>query len=169
MNLYDRLFEPGEPKYTAIPLPSAYAAIHGASAKCLALGRRASTGRGDHIRVSLAGCFFQAQTAHLINGFPGNKPIPAWLRWIPQVFFRDWLEQLIADKRLEWFQRTYDCTDGPSKLQVICGSRKHQPTMLRAMGLWDEAVRVASVSASDFRRSKSLGVRKNRKVTALPV
>jgi crotonobetainyl-CoA:carnitine CoA-transferase CaiB-like acyl-CoA transferase len=169
MNLYDRLFEPGDTKYTTTPLPSAYAAIHAASATCLALGRRASTGRGDHIRVSLAGCFFQAQTAHLINGFPGNKPIPAWLRWIPQVFFRDWLEQMIADKRLDWFNRTYDCTDGPSKLQVISSSRKHQPAMLRAMGLWDEAVRVAGISDSDFRRSKSLGVRKNRKLTALLV
>ena len=169
MNLYDRLFEPGDTKYTTTPLPSAYAAIHAASATCLALGRRASTGRGDHIRVSLAGSFFQAQTAHLINGFPGNRPIPAWLRWIPQVFFRDWLEQMIADKRLDWFNRTYDCTDGPKKLQVISSSRKHQPAMLRAMGLWDEAVRVAGISDSDFRRSKSLGIRKNRKITALLV
>ena len=30
MNLYDRLFEPGDTKYTTTPLPSAYAAIHAA-------------------------------------------------------------------------------------------------------------------------------------------
>ena len=46
MNIYDRIFEPGDAKYTTTPLPSAYAAIHAASATCLALGRRASTGRG---------------------------------------------------------------------------------------------------------------------------
>ncbi|MDP6978551.1 MAG: CoA transferase, partial [Myxococcota bacterium] len=169
MNLYDRLFEPGDTKYTTTPLPSTYAAIHAASATCLAVGRRARTGGGDHIQVSLAGAFFQAQTAHLINGFPGNNPVPAWLRWIPQLFFRDWLEQMIADKRLDWFNRTYDCADGPKKLVVICSSRKHQPAFLRAMGLWDEAVRVAGISDSDFDRSGSLGIRKNRKLTALLV
>ncbi|MDG2050853.1 MAG: CoA transferase [Myxococcota bacterium] len=169
MNLYDRLFEPGKTKYSATPLPSAYAAMHAASATCLALGRRASTGRGDHIRVSLAGAFFQAQTAHLVNGFPGNKPVPAWLRWIPQLFFRDWLEQMIADKRLDWFNRTYDCADGPKKLVVICSSRKHQPAFLRVMGLWDEAVRVAGIKDSDFDRSGSLGIRQNRKLAALLV
>ena len=167
MNLYDRLFEPGDTKYTRTPLPSTYAAIHAASAVCLGLGRRASSGRGDHIQVSLAGCFFQAQTAHLINGFPGNKPVPAWLRWIPQVFFRNWLEQMIADKRMDLFARTWDCADGPSKLQVISSSRKHKPAMLRAMGLWDEAVRVVGISDSDFDRSNSLGVRRNRKLAAL--
>jgi crotonobetainyl-CoA:carnitine CoA-transferase CaiB-like acyl-CoA transferase len=167
MNLYDRLFEPGEARYTRTPLPSAYAAIHAASAACLALGRRASTGRGDHIRVSLAGCFFQAQTAHLIHGFPGNKPVPAWLRWIPKLFFRNWLERMIADKSMDLFARAWDCADGPSKLQVISSSRKHMPVLLRAMGLWDEAVRVAGINDSDFHRSRSLGVRKNRKLTAL--
>ena len=117
MNLYDRLFEPGKTKYTATPLPSAYAAMHAASATCLALGRRASTGRGDHIRVSLAGAFFQAQTAHLVNGFPGNEPVPAWLRWIPQLFFRDWLERKFVDKKFVVWVRNFDCADGPSKLR----------------------------------------------------
>lgn len=167
MNIYDRLFEPGDAKYTMTPLPSAYAAIHAASATCLALGRRASTGRGDHVRVSLAGCFLQAQTANLINGWPGNKPIPAWLRWIPQVFFRDWLERKFADMSFDLFARTFDCADGPSKLQVLSSSRKHKPAMLRAMGLWDEAVRVAGISDSDFGRTKSPWGRKKRKLTAL--
>ena len=40
-------------------------------------------------------------------------------------------------------------------------------TLLRAMGLWDEAVRVAGLNDSDFRRSKSLGIRRNRKLMAL--
>lgn len=167
MNLYDRLFEPGKTKYTATPLPSAYAAMHAASATCLALGRRASTGRGDHIRVSLAGAFFQAQTAHLVNGFPGNKPVPAWLRWIPQLLFRDWLERKFVDKKFVVWVRNFDCADGPSKLQVLSYSRKHKPALLRAMGLWDEAVRVAGISDSDFDRSASLGVLKSRKLLAL--
>ncbi len=167
MNLYDRLFEPGEPKYTRTPLPSAYAAIHAASAACLALGRRASTGRGDHIRVSLAGCFFQAQTAHLIQGFPGNKPVPAWLRWVSKLFFRNWLQRMIAGKTIDLAARAWDCADGPFKLQVISSSRKHKPALLRAMGLWDEAVRVAGISESDFHRSESLGVRKSLKLMAL--
>ena len=85
MNLYDRLFEPGDTKYTRTPLPSTYAAIHAASAVCLGLGRRASSGRETIFR-SRWQAVSSRQTAHLINGFPGNKPVPAWLRWIPQVF-----------------------------------------------------------------------------------
>ena len=49
------------------------------------------------------------------------------------MFFRDWLEQMIADKRLDWFNRTYDCADGPKKIVVISSSRKHKPALLRAI------------------------------------
>ena len=65
MNLYDRLFSPGTPMYTTALLPSAYAAVHGAAAVGLALLRRAKINAGEHVTVSLAGSFLQAQCINL--------------------------------------------------------------------------------------------------------
>jgi len=168
MNIYDRLFEPGNVKYTTTPLPSAYAAVHGAAAVCLALLRRASTGSGDCIRVSLAGSFMQAQGINLVNGWPGNKPVPAWLRWIVNLGLKNWLERKVTDFRNDLFARTYDCADGPGTLQVLCSpSWKLQPALLRAMGLWEEAVREVGIVDGDFGRNKKLSGRKKRRLTKL--
>jgi len=168
MNIYDRLFEPGNVKYTMSPLPSAYAAVHGAAAVCLALLRRASTGSGDSIRVSLAGSFMQAQGVNLVNGWPGNEPVPAWLRWIVGLGLKNWLERKVTDFRNDLFARTYDCVDGPGTLQVLCSpSWKLQPQLIRAMGLWEEAVRTVGIVEGDFGRNKKLAGGKKRRLTKL--
>jgi crotonobetainyl-CoA:carnitine CoA-transferase CaiB-like acyl-CoA transferase len=167
MNIYDRFFEPGNAKYTMAPLPSAYAAVHGAAAVCLALLRRASTGSGDRIRVSLAGSFMQAQGVNLVNGWPGNKPVPGWFQKIASFGLQGWMARQAANGN-EPFARKYDCADGPATLQVLCSSSwKLPPRMLREMGLWDEAAREVGIVDSDFGRNKKLGWRKKRGLTKL--
>lgn len=167
MNIYDRLFEPGHARYTMAPLPSAYAAVHGAAAICLALLRRASTGSGDRIRVSLAGSFMQAQGVNLVRGWPGNEPVPGWFRKIVSLGFQDRVARM-AVRGSDPFARKYDCLDGPSTLEVLCSSSwKLPPRMIREMGLWDEAARDVGILDSDFGRNKKLGRRKKRGLTKL--
>jgi crotonobetainyl-CoA:carnitine CoA-transferase CaiB-like acyl-CoA transferase len=167
MNIYDRLFEPGRARYTMAPLPSAYAAVHGAAAVCLALLRRASTGSGDRLRVSLAGSFMQAQGVNLVKGWPGNEPVPGWFRKIVSLGFQDRVARMAA-RGSEPFARKYDCLDGPSTLEVLCSSSwKLPPRMLREMSLWDEAARDVGILDSDFGRNKKLSWRKKRGLTKL--
>jgi crotonobetainyl-CoA:carnitine CoA-transferase CaiB-like acyl-CoA transferase len=167
MNIYDRLFEPGHARYTMAPLPSAYAAVHGAAAVCLALLRRASTGSGDRIRVSLAGSFMQAQGVNLVKDWPGNEPVPGWFRKIVSLGLQDRVARTAA-RGSDPFARKYDCLDGPSTLEVLCSSSwKLPPRMIREMGLWDEAARDVGIVDGDFGRNKKLGWRKKRGLTKL--
>ena len=55
----------------------------------MALLRRASTGSGDRIRVSLAGSFMQAQGVNLVKDWPGNEPVPGWFRKIVSLGLQD--------------------------------------------------------------------------------
>ena len=119
MNLYDRLFEPGDTKYTRTPLPSTYAAIHAASAVCLGLGRRASSGRGRPYSGLAGGLFLPGADSTPDQWVPGQQTCPGLAPLDPAGVFRNWLEQMIADKRMDLFARTWDCADGPSKLQVM--------------------------------------------------
>jgi crotonobetainyl-CoA:carnitine CoA-transferase CaiB-like acyl-CoA transferase len=167
MNIYDRLFEPGHARYTMAPLRSVYAAVHGAAAVCLALLRRASTGSGDRIRVSLAGSFMQAQGVNLVKGWPGNEPVPGWFRKIVSLGLQDRVARMAA-RGSDPFARKYDCLDGPSTLEVLCSSSwKLPPRMIREMGLWDEAAKDVGIVDSDFGRGKKLGWRKKRGMTKL--
>jgi crotonobetainyl-CoA:carnitine CoA-transferase CaiB-like acyl-CoA transferase len=169
MNLYDRFFEPGNAKYTTTLLPSAYAAVHGAAAVCLALLRRAATGHGELINVSLAGSFMQAQGLNLIKGWPGNEAVPPWLQRIVGLgSLQDRLARMVAGSDSDPFNRKYDCADGPDTLQVLCtASWKHQPRLIRAMGLWDEASRDVGISDDDFGRNKKLRPLKKRRLNKL--
>jgi crotonobetainyl-CoA:carnitine CoA-transferase CaiB-like acyl-CoA transferase len=169
MNLYDRFFEPGNVKYTTTLLPSAYAAVHGAGAVCLALLRRAATGSGEQISVSLAGSFMQAQGLNLIQGWPGNEAVPAWLQKVAGLgSLQDRLARMFTESDADPCNRTYDCADGPDTLQVLCTATwKHQPRLIRAMGLWDEASGDIGISDDDFGRNKKLGPLKKRRLNKL--
>jgi crotonobetainyl-CoA:carnitine CoA-transferase CaiB-like acyl-CoA transferase len=158
MNMYDRLFAPGTPMYTTVLLPSAYAAVHGAAAVALALLRRAKTNKGEHVTVSLTGSFLQAQGVNLIKGWPGNKPLPKPLRRLDRSkSFHEWAAATVAnlDNSLQPFSHLYTCADG-EKVAVLCGSKKHPPQLLRAMGLWEMACEKLDISEEDFAKGTKL-------------
>ncbi|NCF68273.1 MAG: hypothetical protein GWP61_20105 [Chloroflexi bacterium] len=165
MNLYDRLFSPGTPLYTTALLPSAYAAVHGAAAIGLALLRRAKINAGEHITVSLAGSFMQAQGVNLIKDWPGNKPLPKPLRRLDRSkSFHQWAAASVAnlDNSLQPFSHLYECADG-EKLCVLCSpSKKLPPQLLRALGLWETACEKLGISEEDFAKDTKLNLRKNR-------
>jgi crotonobetainyl-CoA:carnitine CoA-transferase CaiB-like acyl-CoA transferase len=165
MNLYDRLFSPGTPMYTTALLPSAYAAVHGAAAIGLALLRRAKINTGEHVTVSLAGSFLQAQGVNLIKGWPGNKPMPKLMRQLDRSkSFHEYAAASTAnlDNSLQPFSHLYECADG-EKLAVFCSvSKKHPPQLLRAMGLWETACEKLDISEEDFAKDTKLNIRKNK-------
>jgi crotonobetainyl-CoA:carnitine CoA-transferase CaiB-like acyl-CoA transferase len=165
MNMYDRLFSPGTPLYTTALLPSAYAAVHGAAAVGLALLRRAKINVGEHVTVSLAGSFLQAQCVNLIKDWPGNKPLPKPLRRLDRSkSFHQWAAASVAnlDNSLQPFSHLYECADG-EKLCVLCSpSKKHPPQLLRALGLWETACEKFGISEEDFAKDTKLNIRKNR-------
>jgi crotonobetainyl-CoA:carnitine CoA-transferase CaiB-like acyl-CoA transferase len=165
MNLYDRLFSPGTPMYTTALLPSAYAAVHGAAAIGLALLRRAKINTGEHVTVSLAGSFLQAQGVNLIKGWPGNKPMPKLMRQLDRSkSFHEYAAASTAnlDNSLQPFSHLYECADG-EKLAVFCSvSKKHPPQLLRAMGLWETACEKLGIGEEDFAKDTKLNIRKNK-------
>ncbi|UCC52423.1 MAG: CoA transferase, partial [Anaerolineaceae bacterium] len=164
MNMYDRLFSPGTPLYTTALLPSGYAAVHGAAAIGLALLRRAKINAGEHVTVSLAGSFLQAQGVNLIKGWPGNKPLPKPLRRLDRSkSFHEWAAASTAnlDNSLQPFSHLYECTDG-EKVAVLCASKKQPPQLLRAMGLWETACEKLDISEEDFAKDTKLNIRKNK-------
>ncbi len=55
MNIYDRLVEPGNVKDTTTPLPSAYAAVHGAAAVPSSGGRPSSSSNSHSVTTSSVG------------------------------------------------------------------------------------------------------------------
>ena len=140
-----------------------------AGAVCLALLRRAATGSGERISVSLAGSFMQAQGLNLIKGWPGNEAAPALLQKVAGLgSLQDWLARMFAESDADPFSRTYDCADGPDTLQVFCSaSWKSQQRLIRAMGLWDEASRDIDIGDDDFGRNKKLGLLKKRRLNKL--
>jgi crotonobetainyl-CoA:carnitine CoA-transferase CaiB-like acyl-CoA transferase len=165
MNLYDRLFSPGTAMYTTALLPSAYAAVHGAAAIGLALLRRAKINVGEHVTVSLAGSFLQAQGVNLIKKWPGNKPLPKPLRRLDRFKnFHDWAAGGVAnmENSVAPFSQFYECADG-EKLIVLCSpSKKLPPQLLRAMGLWETACEKLGISEEDFAKDTKLNLRKNK-------
>jgi crotonobetainyl-CoA:carnitine CoA-transferase CaiB-like acyl-CoA transferase len=164
MNLYDRLFSPGTPMYTTALLPSAYAAVHGAAAIGLALLRRAKINTGEHVTVSLAGSFLQAQGVNLIKGWPGNKPMPKLMRQLDRSkSFHEYAAASTAnlDNDLQPFSHLYECADG-EKIAILCASKKHPPQLLRAMGLWEKACEKLGISEEDFAKDTKLNIRKNK-------
>lgn len=163
MNMYDRLFSPGRPMYTTAILPSAYAAVHGAAAIGLTLLSHAKNNIGDHITVSLAGSFLQAQGINLVKGWIGNKPLPKPIRLLDRFNrFRNWAAAMVAnlDSSMQPFSHIYECSDG-EKLAIFC-NKKHPPHLLRAMGLWETACEKLDISKADFAKGMKLNIRKNK-------
>lgn len=140
------------PTFTALPMASAYGAVHGAIGAMSGLIRRQRTGHGDAITVSLAGSVMAAMGSVMfrIKPQPARYDIPplpkviqpllAGVRWLsarsgPRVHRR--LRQ-IGIAMFPPLMQFYRCADGAHLFILALDHRRFPVILLEALGLWDQ-------------------------------
>lgn len=107
--------EPGEPRFTALPLVSSFAAVQACHAIMAALIGRERTGRGQHVEVALYDAAFEllgggAQKVGDTPPMPQGMAAPATMPQIGHYTCQDgrWIQLcLVQPRHLAWFVRTF--------------------------------------------------------------
>jgi crotonobetainyl-CoA:carnitine CoA-transferase CaiB-like acyl-CoA transferase len=107
--------EPGEPRFTALPMASSFAAIQACHAVLAALIGRERTGAGQHVEVALFDAAFEllgggAQRVGDTPPMPQGIAAPATMPQIGHYRCQDgrWVQLcLVQPRHLEWFVRTF--------------------------------------------------------------
>jgi crotonobetainyl-CoA:carnitine CoA-transferase CaiB-like acyl-CoA transferase len=107
--------EPGEPRFTALPMASSFAAIQACHAIMAALIERERSGRGQHVEVALFDAAFEllgggAQIVGDTPPPPQGGPAPDTMPQIGHYRCQDgrWVQLcLIQPRHLDWFVRTF--------------------------------------------------------------
>ncbi|MDN4056441.1 CoA transferase [Massilia sp. YIM B02763] len=135
------------PVFTALPLPSTYAALHAAIGTVAAVIGRLRDGRGDYIEAPLLDGAMSAAAGPLLrtDGQPKryNDPgLPTFiidhlhLRRIPQASAQ-FIERFL-DTQMPPFFRNYRCGDGREVFITVIDNVGHIEKLLSAMDLADE-------------------------------
>ena len=134
------------PVYTPLPLPSAYAAIHGALAVTLGLYAREEHGAGDVIEVPLAGATMSAMGGFVLDmndppyRFPGRGN-PADHPLSEEIRDADDSEQLRIVESLRSTVppafESYELADGRWGFILCHGNARHGVQVLKALGIYD--------------------------------
>lgn len=139
------------PTYTALPMASAYGAVHGAIGAMAGLIRRQRTGHGDAITVSLAGAVMAAMgsvmfriepqpTRYDIPPLPkAIQPLPAGVRWLSARSGKLVHRRLrqIGMAMFPPLMQFYRCADGAHIFILALDHRRFPVILLEALGLWD--------------------------------
>jgi crotonobetainyl-CoA:carnitine CoA-transferase CaiB-like acyl-CoA transferase len=107
--------EPGEPRFTALPMASSFAAIQACHAVMAALIARERTGVGQHVEVALFDAAFEllgggAQKVGDAPPVPQGGAAPATMPQIGHYQCADarWVQLcLVQPRHLEWFVQTF--------------------------------------------------------------
>ena len=107
--------EPGEPRFTALPMASSFAAIQACHAVMAALIGRKRTGVGQHVEVALFDAAFEllgggAQKVGDTPPMPQGGAAPATMPQIGHYHCADgrWVQLcLVQPRHLEWFVQTF--------------------------------------------------------------
>lgn len=138
-----REFRGDPPVYTAIPLASANAAVHGATAIAMALFAREKDGAGEEIEVPLTAAILSSQGFNTLR----IEDLPA--RYTDMAFGGISKEDAKQDprpfkERIEPFinplYTDYVCKDGRLYYVDSDGHRRLPVQFLETMGIWDELV-----------------------------
>ena len=138
-----REFRGDPPVYTAIPLASANAAVHGATAIAMALFAREKDGAGEEIEVPLTAAILSSQGFNTLR----IEDMPA--RYTDMAFGGISKEDAKQDprpfkERIEPFinplYTDYLCKDGRLYYVDSDGHRRLPVQFLETMGIWDELV-----------------------------
>jgi crotonobetainyl-CoA:carnitine CoA-transferase CaiB-like acyl-CoA transferase len=132
------------PVFTALPLPSVYAALHGAIGAVSALVGRARDGHGAHVTASLLDGAMSAAAGPLLRtvGQPERYDPPT----LPTRFLagRDLRRAPVGpaaalsrmlDHQMPPFLRAYRCADGRELFVVVIDNQGHIDDLLGVMGL----------------------------------
>ncbi len=138
-----REFRGDPPVYTAIPLASTIAAVHGATAVAMALLARETDGAGEEIEVPLTSAILSSQGFNTLR----IEDMPA--RYTDMAFGGISHEDAKTDERpfkerIEPFinplYTDYVCKDGRLYYVDSDGHRRLPVQFLRTMGIWDDLV-----------------------------
>ncbi len=148
-----REFRRDPPVYTALPMASLYAAVHGVSAVVLALLAREDDGRGDVIEVPLASAVISGLSAIVteIEDKPKRYGDPTFQEMDRSSFSAgDDLAKVLAEYGNPLYTN-YRCAD--NRLYFVCSDahRKISEAALRTLGLWEELVRAGLPMDDPFR------------------
>jgi crotonobetainyl-CoA:carnitine CoA-transferase CaiB-like acyl-CoA transferase len=143
----------GTPVFTAVPMASAYGAVHAAIAAMAAFHARILSGRGRHVEVPLADALMSSMSllAMEVEGQPQRfdlPPISKEMREVMLPILRDLADDLSSEqtaalkKYMAQFSRAqfafHECADGR---MIFLNSLDHlyqSKACLQAMGLLDE-------------------------------
>ena len=137
------------PVYTPLPLCSAYAAVHGASAVTLALYAREESGRGNVIEVPLSGAMMSAMggfvlqlqdpTSGLPRPFhPADHPLSDQIRHAD-----DAEQQRLVDSLRDSIPPAFDSfptADGRWAFVLANGNARHSRQYMKALGIYDRLI-----------------------------
>lgn len=144
-----------DPVYTALPIASVYAGVHGATAATLALRRRVMGGGGAAIEVPLLNAALSAMSSlHLkVDNQPDRYSaprLPASLRRIVLPLLRQWARRGGADvqarllgiarKSYPALMTSYRCADGRQLYLFAIDNAKLVRSALKVLGLLDEVL-----------------------------
>ena len=153
------------PKFTALPMASAYAGVHASIATTLAYLHRLNTGTGQYIEVPLADAVLSAMAIHMmeVEDRPARFDMPPIDKVMTEVAFpiiRDLSDHLSAhhsDAITAYLNRfrnplvgNYKCADG--RLLFVHATEHISQTgnFLRALGLLDLLISEGMVLASPY-------------------
>lgn len=150
------------PTYTALPMASAYGAVHGAIGAMAGLIRRQRTGHGDSIEVSLAGSVMAAMGSVMFRIEPqparydipplpkAIRPLLASVKWLSARSGRSVHRRLrqIGRAMFPPLMQFYCCADGEHLFILALDHRRFPLILLEALGLWEE-LRAAGLQARD--------------------
>ncbi len=140
------------PVFTALPLPSVYGAVHGATAVAMALVARARSGLGDRIEVPLASALLSAMGANTMSyeQLPERYDLPPVSRAFRENVLPG-LKQSFREKGKEGerealalaagllapMMRSFVCGDGRSLYVFAMDHRRMSRRLLEELGLWE--------------------------------
>ncbi|MGQ7296404.1 CoA transferase [Quadrisphaera sp. KR29] len=132
------------PVFTALPLPSVYAALHASIGTVAALVGRARDGHGDHVTAPLLDAAMSAAAGPLLRtvGQPKRYNEPALptrlidgldLRTLPPGLAAG-ASRVLNGQMPPWF-RNYRCADGRDLFVIVIDNQNHIDKLLRALEL----------------------------------
>ncbi len=170
LHIVKSIFEP-DPVYTALPLPSVYAAVHAATAAVASLFAREKSG-GKSVEVSLMGSAMSAMGSILfqVENQPPRYDIPPLPRWFvrfllgPMSAILRRMPASIQRRAQQWmgrllppFMDTFECKDGRLLYVFAMDHRRMPETLLRELGILDDLERSGTLVREDPYRTRSKG------------
>ena len=135
------------PVYTPLPVPSAYAAVHGALAVTLALYAREQTSLGDVIEVPLSGAAMSAMGAFVNQWSPLNnlrRPNPANqpLRERMKRADPDEQDKLVEELRTLYHPMwdSYATADGGWVYMLAHNNSRHSVNLVKGLGIYNDLI-----------------------------